>query len=93
VLRTAEIFFATSECRDLLFHVQEHQMALPQIAAFLAESNADFIGFNDPRVLTQFKARFPAERAVNDLGLWHLFETENPDTFIEMYCLWMRKRA
>jgi tetratricopeptide (TPR) repeat protein/SAM-dependent methyltransferase len=87
-------FFATSECRDLLFHVQEHQMALPQIAAFLAESNADFIGFNiDPRVLAQFKARFPAERAVNDLGLWHLFETENPDTFIEMYCLWMRKRA
>ncbi len=86
-------FFTTSECRDLLFHVQEHQMALPQIAAFLAESNADFIGFNDPRVLAQFKARFPAERAVNDLGLWHLFETENPDTFIEMYCLWMRKRA
>ena len=69
-------------------------MALPQIAAFLAESNADFIEFNiDPRVLAQFKARFPAERAVDDLGLWHLFETENPDTFIEMYCLRMRKRA
>src|SRR5260221_4647255 len=86
-------FFTTSECRDLLLHVQEHQMALPQIAAFLAESNADFIGFNDPRVLAQFKARFPAEHEANDLGLWHLFETENPDTFIEMYCLWMRKRA
>ena len=30
-------FYSTSACRDLLFHVQEHRLTLPQIAAFLAE--------------------------------------------------------
>ena len=28
-------FFSTSECRDLLFHVQEHRMTLPAISDFL----------------------------------------------------------
>ena len=31
-------FFTTSECRDLLFDVQEHQLTIPQIAAFLRET-------------------------------------------------------
>ena len=30
-------FFTTNECRDLIFHVQEHQMTLPQIKAFLMD--------------------------------------------------------
>ena len=29
-------FYSTSACRDLLFHVQEHRMTLPQIGEFLA---------------------------------------------------------
>src|SRR5580704_15308453 len=32
-------FFTTSECRDLLFHVQEHQMTIPEIKAFLGENH------------------------------------------------------
>ena len=28
-------FYSVSACRDLLFHVQEHRLTLPQIAAFL----------------------------------------------------------
>ena len=38
-------FFTTSECRDMLFHVQEHRMTLPQIGAFLAENDLTFVGF------------------------------------------------
>ena len=28
-------FYARSECRDLLFHVEEHHVTIPQIAAFI----------------------------------------------------------
>ena len=38
-------FFTTNECRDLMFHVQEHQMTLPEIKAFLAENGLQFTGF------------------------------------------------
>jgi SAM-dependent methyltransferase len=38
----AEDFFAMSECRDLLFHVQEHGLTLPQISAFLASMLLSF---------------------------------------------------
>jgi hypothetical protein len=33
------------ECRDLLFHVQEHRFSLPQIGATLEELGLDFVGF------------------------------------------------
>src|SRR5580698_552314 len=52
-------FYSTSECRDLLFHVQEHRLSLEQIESFLAEFELRFIGFQlDPRVLSQYRARF-----------------------------------
>ena len=52
-------FFSTSECRDLLFHVQEHRLTLGQIESFLAEFGLHFIGFElDPRVLHQYRVRF-----------------------------------
>src|SRR5262249_1554058 len=35
-------FFTTSECRDLLFHVQENRMTLPAIKDFLAASGVQF---------------------------------------------------
>ena len=53
-------FFTTNECRDLIFHVQEHQMTLPDIKAFLAENGLQFTGFVlDPTTVQQFTARFP----------------------------------
>lgn len=86
-------FFTTSECRDLLFHVQEQQMTLPEIARFLGASDAELLGFIvDPGVMQRFQARFPQEAAIADLDLWHAFETEHPDTFAGMYQFWLRKR-
>ena len=43
--RCVRDLFSTSNCRDLLFHVQEHRMTLPQIKAFLAENDLQFLGF------------------------------------------------
>jgi SAM-dependent methyltransferase len=85
-------FFSLSECRDLLFHVQEHRLTLPAIRQFLAETGLDLIGFALPaRVLRGYRARFPDDEAMTDLDHWHGFETENPDTFINMYDFWVQK--
>ena len=85
-------FFSADECRDLLFHVQEHRIGLPQIKAFLAANDAHFAGFIlDPTIAQRFAARFPDPAAMTDLDCWHGFETEAPGTFAGMYQFWVRK--
>jgi tetratricopeptide (TPR) repeat protein/SAM-dependent methyltransferase len=86
-------FFTLSECRDLLFHVQEHRFTLPQIDAALKTLGLRFLGFDleDRKTLTSFKKSHPESDAPASLPLWHLFELENPDTFRGMYQFWCRK--
>ncbi len=87
-------FFTMSECRDLLFHVQEHRVTLPQIKAFLTESRMQFAGFHlDAATWRNFAARFPDPAAATDLDRWHAFETEAPTTFAAMYQFRIRKPA
>jgi tetratricopeptide (TPR) repeat protein/SAM-dependent methyltransferase len=84
-------FFTTSACRDLLFHVQEHQLTLPEISTFLSQNRLEFLGFNLPgHVLQNFRRRFPNDK---DLNHWHSFETENPVIFAGMYQFWIQKHA
>jgi tetratricopeptide (TPR) repeat protein/SAM-dependent methyltransferase len=86
-------FFSLSGCRDLLFHVQEHRMSLPQIAGFIAQENLVFLGFDaESALLDRYAARFPADTAKTDLAAWDRFETENPQTFTAMYQFWVQKR-
>jgi SAM-dependent methyltransferase len=85
-------FFTTNECRDLIFHVQEHQMTLPEIKAFLADNGVQFAGFVlDPATQQLFAARFPDAAAMLDLDRWHDIETEAPATFAKMYQFFVRK--
>jgi len=85
-------FFSVSDCRDLVFHVQEHRFTLPQIQAFLAASDVTFLGFEiDIGVLRQYDARFPDDRARTALDRWHSFEQDNPGTFGGMYQFWVQK--
>jgi tetratricopeptide (TPR) repeat protein/SAM-dependent methyltransferase len=87
-------FFSTSECRDLLFHVQEHRLTLPDIKAFLAANNLQLLGFElGPRILEQYRMRFPEDEAMTDLDRWHTFERENPLTFTAMYQFWVQQKA
>lgn len=83
-------FFSMSECRDLLFHVQEHQFTIPQIAAFLAEAGFTFLGFETP-ARTSYLRQFPDDKAATDLANWAAFEAENPATFAQMYQFWIQK--
>lgn len=85
-------FFTIGECRDLLFHVQEHRVALPAIKSFLMENGVEFRGFFlDVPVQQRFASRFPQAGAALDLDRWHTFETEAPDTFAGMYQFSVRK--
>lgn len=87
-------FFSTSTCRDLLFHVQEHQLSLPAIDDFLRQNGLQFLGFVLPNdVHRKFSDRFPNEKAMTNLALWHVFEMENPATFTGMYEFWIRKAS
>lgn len=86
-------FFSMSECRDLLFHVQEHCFTLPQIEETLKSLNLKFLGFElqDQRAVRTFKASHPQEHALTSLALWNEFELKNPDTFAGMYSFWCQK--
>ena len=76
----------------MLFHVQEHRLTISQIESFLNEHNLQFLGFDlDLRLVEQYQARFPDDKAMNDLKLWHAFEPENPNTFTNMYQFYVQK--
>jgi SAM-dependent methyltransferase len=85
-------FFSTSECRDLLFHVQESRMTIAQIKSFIAENGLQFIGFEfAPQILERYRSAFGGDRFMRDLDRWHAFETEKPDTFGGMYQFLVQK--
>ncbi len=85
-------FFATSSCRDLFFHVVEHQTTIPAIKQFLAANDLAFIGFDGP-MRPEYAERFPADRAMTDLDCWHQFELEHPTAFLTMYQFWVQRSA
>jgi 2-polyprenyl-3-methyl-5-hydroxy-6-metoxy-1,4-benzoquinol methylase len=85
-------YFSMSECRDLLFHIQEHRLTIPAIQSFLRDNGLIFIGFKvSPAVRMKYASRFPGDRAMTNLDYWHAFEQDNPGTFLAMYQLWMQK--
>lgn len=87
-------FFAVSECRDLLFHVQEQQTMLREINAFLAANRVQFSGFMlDAPTFQGFVTRFPEPAALTDLDRWEEFELQEPGTFAAMYQFWVQKPA
>ena len=86
-------FFNMSECRDLLFHVQEHQFTLPQIEKNLESLKLKFLGFEtrSHSVRKKFRDSHSNSNALTSLSLWHEFEVKNPDTFNGMYQFWCQK--
>jgi 2-polyprenyl-3-methyl-5-hydroxy-6-metoxy-1,4-benzoquinol methylase/tetratricopeptide (TPR) repeat protein len=86
-------YFSMSECRDLLFHVQESHTTIPAIKAFLAENKLKFIGFAfDRGGLKKYRTLFSENHwSISDLDRWHAVESEYPDTFSGMYQIWVQK--
>ena len=86
-------FFSTSECRDLLFHVQETQVNLPGIRALLAAAKLEFLGFElgIAEVEQGFRREHPGV-ALTDLGAWAEYEQRHPHSFRAMYQFWCRSQ-
>jgi SAM-dependent methyltransferase len=76
-------FYAASECRDLVFHIQEHTYTIPKIKEMLDELGLVFLGFKlRSQVRAFYGQRFPADTAMTNLDNWHALEQEIPALFI-----------
>ena len=84
-------FYSLSMIRDLLFHVQEHRLTIPQIKNHLNELGLKFCGFENKDSMSNFKKLHRNEADIYDLELWHQFEERNPRTFAGMYEFWCQK--
>ncbi|MCS5580121.1 MAG: tetratricopeptide repeat protein [Gammaproteobacteria bacterium] len=86
-------FYSLSECRDLLFHVQEHRFTLLEIEIALKELGLEFIGFelSNAQIMKKFREIYPKENSPTLLPLWHQFELKHPDAFGGMYQFWVQK--
>ena len=92
IIAATSDFFSTSECRDLLFHVQEHNLSLPQIADFIGANALTFLGFEGcARGYQRYAQLFPDDAAMADLGRWARIEAEDPRLFFNMYQFWIQK--
>lgn len=86
-------FYSTSECRDLLFHVQESRLTIPAIKTFMSQHGLRFLGFEfDAASMRRYRTMFAEQGwSMTDLDRWHAVETANPDTFANMYQIWAQK--
>lgn len=90
-LRRMRDLYNLSECRDLLFHVQEHRFTLLEIRDVLRALDLRFLGFNSPDLDDAYRRRFPDDPRMTSLENWHVFEQEHPSAFAGMYNFWTQK--
>lgn len=93
-LRSLSDFYALSSCRDLVFHVMEHQYRLPQIATMLQRAQltpVDLIEGLPRDVVAEYQRRFPGDPAMLDFESWDEFEQAFPGIFTNMYSIRCQK--
>jgi 2-polyprenyl-3-methyl-5-hydroxy-6-metoxy-1,4-benzoquinol methylase len=89
-------FFTMSDCRDLLFHVQEHQFRLPQIAEMLRAEQLTVVGLSKDlpaNAVRAYERLAPDDKAMTNLATWDAVEAKRPDTFQGMYVVWCQMRT
>ena len=85
-------FYVTGECRDLLFHVQEHRFTLPRIAEALDALGLRFNGFVlEEDLARRYAGQFPDDPGMENLGNWDRLEVLLPQAFTGMYIFWVQK--
>jgi SAM-dependent methyltransferase len=88
----ARDFFIMQQCRDLLFHVMEHQFDISRIKSLLEKYDYEFLEFVvNQNILNKYHESFPDDPDAISLENWAEFETQNPDTFAAMYKFVCRK--
>jgi len=93
-LRTSGDFHSLNNFRDLLFHVNEVPVTLPQIKDFLGAQNLSFLGFEVPPWVPHLHGDdMPGDSDATDLDRWWQFEQAHPEIFQGMYVFWCRAVA
>jgi tetratricopeptide (TPR) repeat protein/2-polyprenyl-3-methyl-5-hydroxy-6-metoxy-1,4-benzoquinol methylase len=87
-------FFSTSNCNDLLFNVQEHQINIKIINEMVKKNSMKFLGFEIERSVNyDYKKLFPDDLSSTNLENWNKYEEINKDTFSGMYQFWLQKMS
>ena len=85
-------FYSLSECRDLCFHVQEHQFTTESLQKLLEAENLKFCGFMVPEAIkVAYQRSFPEDTNGTCLSNWGEYENNHPSTFQSMYQFWAHK--
>lgn len=79
-------FYATSECRDLVFHIQEATYTIPQLRQIMDDLGLAFLYFKlERRERAVYQKYFPDDPAMANLDNWHALEQKIPHLFAGMY--------
>jgi SAM-dependent methyltransferase len=80
-------FFSMSECRDLVFHIQETRYTIPELKSLLDGLELSFLGFRERKkpLQEEYLRQFPQDTRMTDLSCWDMFERQNPAIFHNMY--------
>ena len=92
VLETRD-FFTTSMCRDLLFHVQEMGTGPKALAADIAATGMEFIGFEgfeEAGINAAYREAYAEDPALTNLDNWEAFEAAHGQ-LTDMYVFWCLK--
>ncbi len=88
-------FYSMSGCRDLFFHVQEHQFDCIQIKQTLEKLNLEFLGFcqTNKEISREYQKLEPQNESMNCLKAWAKAEQKHPNSFGKMYQFWCQKKT
>jgi SAM-dependent methyltransferase len=79
-------FYAASECRDLVFHIQETTYTIPEIRKILDDLDLAFLYFKlDPRQKALYERDYPEDETLANLDNWHALEQKYHQLFAGMY--------
>ncbi|MBT6277156.1 MAG: methyltransferase domain-containing protein [Chromatiales bacterium] len=83
-------FYASSACRDLLFHVQEHQYLAPDIETLLTQNDLNLLGFyfTNESIPERYLAQYPDDPDLRNMANWDSFESQFPATFSNCFQFW-----
>ncbi|MFQ3282162.1 methyltransferase domain-containing protein [Reinekea sp.] len=89
---SSQDFYSLSGCRDLLFHIQEHQFEPLELKEMLNQEKLKFLGFVLPEQVRQsFTKDHPEDSLLTNLDNWQEFEQKNPNTFAGMFQFYAQK--
>lgn len=90
---TSGDFYTTSATRDLIFHVQEHRLTLPQISEMTQKLGLQCVRFtiSSPDSVYNYDKMFPDDPNRASFANWEKFEKKYPLTFAGMYQFWCQK--